>query len=117
MNQIFNDGSALNERNGTGVFIKSAIQAKTSNEFRATSIKTQSTLGYFVLKKSYSLLVCFHSGSILFSFKTSKTLQKKGIEHRSFHMHFNIKMCERLIHMYKKLMALWGLKTERGLKR
>jgi len=67
-------------------------------EYR-TSINTQQ---FCPRRNTYSLFVCLHSGSTLSTFKMSKTLQKKGIEHVSLHMYLSTKT---------------GLKTERGLIR
>jgi len=85
MNQIFDDDSALNERNETGVFCKKCYSSKNYQRISCQEYRTQVNTRLFCPRNTYSLLVCLHSGSILFTSKTSKTLQKKGIEHISLH--------------------------------
>jgi len=77
MNKIFDDDSALKQKKQNECF--SPEKEININEFRAISIDPRRT-PLFCPRNTYSLLVCLHFGSNLFTFKSSKTLQKKGIE-------------------------------------
>jgi len=78
MNKIFDDDSALKQKKQNECF--SPEKEININEFRAISIEPRRT-PLFCPRNTYSLLVCLHFGSNLFTFKSStETLQKKGIE-------------------------------------
>ena len=97
MNKIFDDDSALNERNKNKCF-SSAIQAKDLDAFCAKSIEPQSTLGYFVLEILTLFSFVFTLALICSLSKRPRHCKRKELN-TSLHTHFDFKMCERLTHI------------------